>query len=127
MKYSITIDDKLKIIKYKHRGTLKAEEIGEVWDKFLGMKEFTELKYNLFSDYRKAKFDIGIEFLPVLMEFMLKIKDIVKDKKQCLIVDEPTTTAASILFENEVNEKVGFKVKVFSTETAAMHWLINDY
>ena len=124
MKYSITIDNKLKIIRYEHRGTLIAEEIGEVWEQLLCMKEFTELKYNLFSDYRKAKFDIGTEFLPVLIDFMHNIKDIVNGKKQCLIVDEPFTTAAAILFENEVNKKVGFNVKVFSTEEAAMQWLI---
>jgi hypothetical protein len=127
MKYSITIDNNLKIIKYKHNGTIKAVEIGAVWDKLLAMKEFTELKYNLFSDYRNAKFDIDTDFLPELMEFMFNIKDIVKGKKQCLIVDEPFTTAASFLFKNEVNEKVGFNVKVFSTEAVAMRWLTTDY
>lgn len=127
LSYTISINNELKIIKYTHSGTIKAEEIGAVWDQFLSMKEFTEMKYNLFSDYRKAKFDIGTDFLPELMEFMHSIKDIVCGKKQCLIVDEPYTTAASILFENEVTKEVGFKVKVFSTEGAAMHWLINDY
>ena len=55
-----------------------------------------------------------------------KIENLVRGKKQALIVDEPYSVAASMLFESEVNIKVGFKVQVFSTEAAALRWLVID-
>lgn len=124
MEYRIQIDHSLKIIRYKHSGLLKANDIDLVWREFLNMKEFTEMKYDLFSDYREASFDIPVDFLPELIEFMQNIKHIVKGKKQCLLVSSPNTTAASMLFETEVNKEVGFLVKVFSTEERAMEWLL---
>jgi hypothetical protein len=125
MKYTIDIDHELKIIRYAHSGIIQAEEIAYVWEnEFLKMKEFTELKYNLYSDYSKAKFDIPVEFLPELMEFMESIKPIITGKKQSIIVDDPYSTAASLLFENEVNKEIGFLVKIFNTKKAALEWLI---
>uniref|UniRef100_UPI0032175D8E hypothetical protein n=1 Tax=uncultured Draconibacterium sp. TaxID=1573823 RepID=UPI0032175D8E len=125
MNYTIEIDHELKIIRYKHSGIIEADEIHKAWKEFLKMEEFTILKYNLLSDYRGAKFNIKVDFLPALIEFMTSIQDIVKGKKQCIIVDDPYSTAASILFEQEVNAKVGFIVKVFTTKQAALNWLIN--
>lgn len=125
MKYNIVIDHDLKIIKYTHTGIIRAEEIGYVWEnEFLKMKEFTELKYNLLSDYSNAKFDIPVSFLPELMDFMHSIKNIIKGKKQSIIVEDPYSTAATVLLKNEVNEKVGFIVKEFTTKKAALDWLI---
>jgi len=124
MKYSIKIDHHLKLIRYKHSGLLKSNDIELAWKEFLGMEEFTELKYNLLSDYTDAEFDIPVDFLPELIEFMQNIKPIVEGKKQSLIVTGPFTTAASMLFETEVNKEVGFLVKVFSTEEKALEWLL---
>jgi adenine/guanine phosphoribosyltransferase-like PRPP-binding protein len=125
MKYTVDIDHELKIIRYAHSGIIQAEEIAYVWgNEFLKMKEFTELKYDLYSDYSNAKFDIPVEFLPELMEFMESIKPIIKGKKQSIIVDDPYSTAASLLFENEANKEIGFLVKVFNTKNAALEWLI---
>lgn len=125
MKYSIDLEPKHKIIRYKHSGIIKAEDIGYVWEnEFLKMKEFTELKYNLFSDYTDAVLEIPVEFLEELMKFMLGIQSIVKGKKQSIIVSDPYSTAASLLFENEINKSIGFLVKVFTTKEAALNWLI---
>lgn len=125
MKYTVDIDHELKIIRYAHSGIIQAEEIAYVWEnEFLKMKEFTELKYDLYSDYSNAKFDIPVEFLPELMEFMESIKPIIKGKKQSIIVDDPYSTAASLLFENEANKEIGFLVKIFNTKKAALEWLI---
>ena len=123
MKYSISIDHELRIIRYAHDGIIHHEDIGEAWKEFLAMKEFTLLKYNLLSDYKNGKLEISREFLPELMNFMRSIEPIVKGKKQAIIVDEPYSVAASMLFEAEVHKEIGFKVKIFSTETAALQWL----
>ena len=123
-KYTISIDHDLKIIKYKHSGILKPDDIGHVWaNEFLKMKEFTELKYNLLSDYSEAKFDAKTSIIPELIEFMKAIKEIVKGKKQSIIIEDHFSTAASLIFENEINAKVGFEVKIFRTQKAALKWV----
>lgn len=122
--YTVSIDHEKKIIRYKHSGILVPENIGNVWEhEFLQKKEFTELGYDLYSDYSESKFDIPTSFLPELIEFMKAIQHIVKGKKQSIIVEDPYSTAASLIFENVVNAKIGFKVKVFSTHNAALKWL----
>lgn len=123
MNFSINIDHRLKIIKYNHSGLISAENIEEAWRELLKIKEFTQLHYNLFSDYRNGVFQIPRKSLPEIIEFMRKIEPVVKGKKQALIVDEPNSVAASILFKNKVNEEIGFIVKVFSTEESALQWL----
>ena len=124
MKYSIQIDHELKLIRYTHSGSICAEDIGEAWKEFLSLKEFTDLKYNLLSDYRNGKFEIQPEFVSEIINYMKNIEMIVKGKKQDLIVNDPHTVAISMLFEDDVYEKVGFNVQLFTTEKSALRWLL---
>lgn len=123
MKYSIEIDHDHRLIRYRHSGNIPAEDIEAAWGEFLTYKEFTELKYNLLSDYSGGIFQIPPEFLPEIIRYMQQIESIVRGKKQALIVDEPYSVAASMLFEAEVYDSVGFIVRAFSTEKAALKWL----
>ncbi len=126
MNYTITIDHELKLIKYKHNGILLSEDIGYVWEnELLKLTEFTQMGYNLFSDYSEAEFKIPTTFLPELITFMENIKPIVYGKKQSIVVNHPYSTAASLIFENEVTKRVGFLVKVFSTKEAALKWILS--
>ncbi len=124
MSFTINIDKNSKLILYKHTGFIKKEAIGEAWEEFLSMKEFTELKYNLLSDYTEATFDITTNDADFILDFLFDIKDLLKDKKQALVIADPYSTALSFIFEKQVLEKVRFKVKVFSTREAALAWLI---
>ncbi|WP_291806182.1 STAS/SEC14 domain-containing protein [Lutibacter sp.] len=110
-------------MRYTHSGLINAQDIESAWSVFLSLNEFTQLKYNLLSDYRNGKFNIPIEEIPKIVEFMKAIQHIVEGKKQALIVDDSYSAAASMLFEESVYLEVGFKVKLFSTETAALKWL----
>ncbi|HZJ74116.1 MAG TPA: hypothetical protein VFC87_04880 [Perlabentimonas sp.] len=123
MNYSISIEHELKIIRYTHAGLIKPEDIDKAWVQLLAMKEFTELKYNLLSDYRNGKFQIPLEFLPELMGFMKNIESIVKGKKQALIIDDPLDVAISMIFENKVKKEIGFVIKIFTTNASALQWL----
>lgn len=123
MNYSVDVDHDLKLVRYKHTGKIQAPEIEQAWGDFLNLKEFTEKKYNLLSDYRNSKFDIPLEYLPAIVEFFKPISHIVKGKKQALIIDDYYSMAASILFVEKMFSEIGFIVQVFSTEEAAMEWL----
>ncbi len=54
---------------------------------------------------------------------MRKYENIVKGKKQAIIVDDPYSSAASMLFKIDVYNEVGYNVQLFSTETVALDWL----
>ena len=122
--YSIFIDHELKIIRYVHSGTIKDKsEIGEVWEKLLDLKEFSELGYYLFSDYRKAVIKLPESDIEFIYEYFVKIKNILEFKKQSIVIEEPTSTALSVLFMNQIQETTNFRIKIFSTEEAAIKWL----
>lgn len=123
MKYSIEIDHKLKLIRYKQSGEIKAEEIGLAWNDFLKMPEFTQFKYNLLSDYSGGKFDIPSKKLEEIVDFMKNIEGIVRGKRQAIIIDDPYSTAVSILFQQDVYKEVGFEIEIFYSEIAAIKWL----
>ncbi len=124
MSYSIKVDHQNKLIRYRHSGQIKIEDIGKAWDEFLKLKEFTEQGYNLLSDYRDGVFDMKIETVYEIVQILVPLKPILSGKKQSMILGDPYSTAGSMLFENEVYEKVGFLVKVFSTKKAAMDWVM---
>jgi len=99
-------------------GVLTLEMMQEAYDKIMDTPVCAD-----FSDYRNGKFQIPIAQIPDIINYLLKIEMILRGKKQALIVDEPYSVAASMIFEDEVNKKVGFNVQVFTTERAALKWL----
>ncbi|MEZ5070764.1 MAG: hypothetical protein R2751_07305 [Bacteroidales bacterium] len=125
MSYFIQTDHELKLIRYAHAGILRVNDIGKAWEDFLHMEEFTLGRYNLLSDYRMARFDASKEDVEFILSFMYGIRDIVRGKKQALLLNDPASTALSMLFESRVNKEVGFVVKLFFTEKSALDWLTN--
>lgn len=123
MNYSITPDPQLNIIRYTHSGHVSKEDIGQVWDKLLKMKEFIHDGFNLLSDYRDAVFDMDIEEIYEIVDILEEMGPVLHGKKQSLVVKDPYPTAGSILFEEVSQRKLKFKIKIFSTLDAAIHWL----
>lgn len=124
MPLSIKLDHDLKIVKYTHRGVIELDDIGMAWQQFLAMREFTEMKYNLFSDYRGSKFNFPSEKVKEVVGYLSHLEHILRGKKQALVVDNPTNTAISMLLENDVNKRISFAVRVFTEDTNAIDWLI---
>ncbi len=124
--FSIIPDHDLKFLRYTHSGRLTYEDIGQAWTQLLSMPEFTTMKYNLLSDYRNASFNMELEEADEIVEFMKNIEPLVRGKKQSLVVEDPYSTAGSILFQQKVYKEVGFIVKTFSTLKAAEEWLTMD-
>lgn len=124
MGYSISIDHVLKLIRYKHEGNIELSEIGDAWREIIQLSEFHQLKYNIFADYRKSKFNFSVKDFKIIREFVQRIKHDLDGRKECVIVDNPYNTAISMLFETEFSKNIGFVVKVFSTEEAALEWVV---
>jgi hypothetical protein len=123
MNYSIEIDHDKKIFKYKHSGLITKDDIGQAWQEMLQTKEFTILKYNMLTDYSDAEYDMILTDVDEITTFLKGLKEILHKKKQALVVNDPVTTAFSLLFENQVVTEVGFNVKVFNSVESALVWL----
>lgn len=123
--YSISLDHDNKIIRYKHVGKLKMQDIGQAWDDFLKIEEFTQGGYNLLSDYSKAIFDMDMDQVYEIVNILDSMGPILHGKKQSIIIQDPYSTAGSILFEQISQKQLIFKIKIFSTETAALKWLLS--
>jgi len=121
--FTLTVDHDLCIIRYRHKGILDYQEIGKAWQQLLTMKEFTELGYDLLSDYSGSVFDMEVEEGERIIAFMQNIVTIVRGKKQAIIVDDPYSTAVTLLFEQQVYKEIGFIVRTFSTEKGGLEWL----
>jgi hypothetical protein len=98
-------------------------ELGAAWAEILQKDEFTKSGYNLLSDYRNADFDFSINETDVIWNFLESIKHILNGKRESVITDKPFTTAISMLFEKQLYSKMGFNIKIFSTEQAALNWV----
>ena len=122
--YTIDLDHELRIVKYRHAGNISAEDIEAAWGDFLAKKEFTQLNYNLLSDYRDSVLHIPLSHLPEIIKFMRAIEHVVRGKKQALILNDSYSVAGSTLFKDKVYKEIGFKVRIFATEAAALDWLL---
>ncbi|MFC0874999.1 hypothetical protein ACE01N_00305 [Saccharicrinis sp. FJH2] len=123
MNFSLKTDHTNKLIRYKHSGVIRKEDIGLAWDELLKITEFTSQRYNLLSDYSDSKITGTISEIDDIIDILSNLKEILKGKKQALLVDDPVSTALSLFFENRVLDEVGFIVRVFSTEEEALKWL----
>jgi hypothetical protein len=124
MNYSIQLNHEKKYIHYSHKGIIERKEIGEAWAQLLETEEFTLGRYNLLSDYRGATFNFTITETDVIEKFLESIKKILYNKRNSVIVDNPQETAISVFFEYETCCRLNFHVKTFSTEEAAVRFLI---
>lgn len=124
MSYLIKLNHENKYVHYSHTGIIERKEIGEVWEKLLDMDEFTQNKYNLLSDYRGAKFNFDVFEIDVIEFFLESIKIVLDGKRNAVIVEKPHEAVISMMIENKINKKINFHVKIFSTEEAAIRFLL---
>lgn len=123
MNYNLEINHEIKLIWITYSGVVEKQDLAEVWRHLLSLKEFTSLKYNLLSDYRNSKFDISVDDTDGMWQFLESIKSILNGKKECAILNNPYDTAISMLFQIKTLKKLGYSVKLFSTEEAALKWI----
>ena len=121
--YSLETDHANRLIRYRHWGDIVPDDIGKVWEVLLEDEYFTKNKYNLLSDYSEGKFVASSKDVGEIIEILTSHKEFLTGKKQAMILDSPLNMALSVLFERRVRKKVGFIVKVFSTEEAAFKWI----
>jgi hypothetical protein len=123
MSYTINIDHENRVVRYKYPGLLEKKDLGKAWIEILKIDEFLNQGYGLLSDYREAKFNFVYEDTEEIWDFLIVNKNTLKNKCEAILTDNPENLVMTLLFEEEVSQKIGFHIKSFSTETAALEWL----
>jgi hypothetical protein len=124
MSFTITLDKDHKIIKYKSTGVLDKSNMGKAWGEIVKMREFYELGYNTLSNYCDAEFKFSLDETNLLDEYIYTIRKLLKGKKGAVVVDVPVYTAISVLVIDKFKDLTDFEIKIFSTEEAAIKWLL---
>lgn len=123
MAYSIELNHEFQFIRYSHSGEIERKEIGEAWREIIELKEFTQLGYNLLTDYRGGVFFISIDEISLVDDFPGKIKHLLKGKRNAVIVDNPNEHVLSMLVGMDKDIAMNYYVDLFSTEEAALNYL----
>ncbi|MBU2556359.1 MAG: hypothetical protein KJ578_01110 [Bacteroidetes bacterium] len=122
--YRVIVDYNSRLIHYTHWGKATRKSIGEAWKQIIDMPEFADDAYNIFTDYSKCSFDFDWSSQAFIQAFLNEYKTMLQSKKQAIVIEDPKSTAISMLFQEPLKHKFDFQIKLFSTHEAAMHWLL---
>jgi len=120
----IVIDHEKKAICRYFKGLIKTDEICESWQQIITMPEFTNLGYNLLTDYAEAEFDFPISKTEDIWKCLDNLKNLLTNRKEAIIAVTPFNTAVNMLFEKDSYRLLNYWVKTFSTREAAIDWLM---
>lgn len=65
-----------------------------------------------------------VQELPVIMERLMSLNEVYESIRHAVIHNDPVKTALSLLIQKR-NTLSNYKLQVFTTEKAAIHWLNN--
>lgn len=126
MNYEIKVDVDKRLVVYTHWGLASRKSVGEAWLEILNLPEIKAGKFNIFTNYLDCEFDFSWSDADVILSFLGKHEQVLSGKRQAIVIDNPVSTAISILFQSPLHEKFSFSVEVFSTIEAALIWLDVD-
>jgi hypothetical protein len=84
---------------------------------------FSELGYDILTDYSKAEFNFSIADTKVLDPILKASRSKVPGKKIAVVVSIPYTTAITMIVQEKFHSDLGYITKIFSSREAAMQWL----
>jgi hypothetical protein len=99
--------------------------LGDILQHYQELNKIKDLPRNLKNliDCREAIFELNVEDLN-------KTKPLVKDSlkwfdsiKEAILVNQPSSTAIAMMFQDFNNSHSNYEFKIFSTKSAALDWL----
>ena len=122
--YCIDVDYQLRLVRCTFVGPIKMREVIDARIKAFQIAISLEGHYNLLMDCRDADIDFRAGYFYKLWFFLEANKDMLQGKMEVILTNKPLACAYSILYKDECDKRnYGFKVRLFSTEEAALWWL----
>jgi hypothetical protein len=101
-------------------GEVDVDEIMNSWDFLLENKLITNETKGVINNLTECELKMNIHGFDILMDYLKKHGDL-KRLKLAVICDDPGTIVFPMLGESDERE---LKIKPFSTEKAAVNWII---
>jgi len=125
--YEISLDLDNKLILWTHTGTtIYRAETGSAWRTIISIEEFGK-GWNILTDFRKSKFNFGIEDTKPIWEFFEIIRDDIDGKKQAVLSNDPNTIQTILCFQQNIYRFFNFEVMFFQNKDKAIIWLKNGF
>lgn len=119
--YKIEPNYKDSVFKITLSGAISLETVEEMTKELYSITPLET--YLLLTDVRGSTYDFHIEDFSFLVEMSKKYAKPDTKFYEAILIDSPKEVAISTLFKME-NKKENHKVKIFSTEVAALNWLM---
>jgi hypothetical protein len=113
-----------EFVKVWFEGALQAETIADLVTDIVNDRERLPGKLKVLIDSRRAKFVSKPEDLKLILKKIKEHHNKFEQIKLTIILQNPYETAISILMQEMVRDLGNVYFRVFSTEQAAVSWLI---
>ncbi len=120
----INYDNKIKVLFVECSGIIEIEDMLEYVNNF-GNDNTLPRDLLIFENASKADVKFTANDLPLLLEKLFTVLPNYKTIKHAVIHSDPVNTAFAMIINKETTNN-NYKIKVFSTEKAAMDWLKTD-
>lgn len=123
--YCVDVDYQLKLVRCKHVGVIRMKEISAAKIEAFQTAISHGDAYNLLIDCREVDYEFQVGYSNKLWAFLEEKKDLLKGRLEAIIINKPLACAYAMLYKDECERrKFPFRVALFSTEEAAMWWLV---
>lgn len=106
----------------KFVGRINVDDVINSWEFLLDSEMINDNMVGIISDLSNCELEIDLDSFQKLTSYLRDNKRLVKIK-QAVVSDDPKTVVFPTL--GEQNER-DLKIKPFSTESAAVNWIINS-
>ncbi len=123
---NIEVICKETVIKKSFTGELEINTIINSWIEIVELYRTYRINKCLLLDYCNTKISFTRSDKDLFIAFALLKKECFKNLKIGILTSDPTSTCFFLLIQGEIFRKVGCDLKVFSTEKAALKWILKS-
>lgn len=119
--YQFEYDPEKKIVYKRHFGSISKEDIFNSWDHAIAQKLIPLETSGFIVDFRNAHLGIKMMDVKAIPHYFDLHSDIFGGKKMAVIVNTPEEIVFPVVIEHA---KKSYFLKPFSTEEAALKWIL---
>lgn len=121
--YEFHFDPETKIFYKKHFGNITKEEIFKSWDHAIENDLIPKDTVGFIVDFREAHYALKLTDVKSLPSYFNSHPEVFEGKKIAVIVTSPDEIVVPVLIQHI---KKNYHVKPFSTQEAAIQWILQD-
>ncbi len=114
-------DNSLEILRMTPKGTIKIEDIIEVYNRILESDIYPK-KLNILIDASESRFDVELKQVKKITKIIGKVLSKYSSISEAILIKKPFETVIAIMHQEGVNFE-NYIIKIFYTEEAALDWL----